>query len=194
MNEGMIKPVFVINDKVEKFKQSLPKEHVIYTMLVEHEQISALLDKLFVVNQNIQEAGSLINSKTDFEKLSKIIELIIKSDLHHQREEKVLFPQLDKMGVFGHPYVKKLEHENIRDYLDELSILSTKIDENKFADWKKRINTLVKFLIIKLKENMDDENTTLYPKAVQLITVEETWAEMKWDCDKIGYCNLEIDL
>jgi hemerythrin-like domain-containing protein len=193
MKESILEPGSLKNKKVEQFKQSLPKDHVIYTMLEEHEKISGLLNILYLINQNIQKTERFPDAKADFDKLNKIIDLIIKSDLHHQREEKVLFPQLDKMGVFGHPYIKKLEHENIRDYLDELLILSAKIDEVKYPVWKKRINTLVKFLIIKLNENMDDENTTIYPRAVDLIIKEEIWAEMKWACDKIGYCNFDLD-
>lgn len=187
MNQIEFKQISV--NKVEKFKKSLPNDHVIYTMLCEHEKISELLDKLFIVNQTIQKSENLIDVKADFENLNKIVNLIIKSDLHHQREEQVLFPELERMGVFGYPFIKKLEHENVNDYLDELQTITLKIEEITFAQGQKRIKTLVKFLILKLKENMDDENSSIYPKAVEVITEKETWEEMKRKCDQIGYFN-----
>lgn len=192
MSEIEIMPNSVVDENLEKFKQSLSKDHVIYTMIIEHEKILKLLNNLFLVNHTIQQTESFSYINDNFKKLSKIINLIINFDLHHQREEKVLFPQLELMGILGHPYVKTLEHEQINDYLEELKTLCDTVPENIFPEWKKRINTLVRFLITKLIENIEDENNYIYPKAVQVIIEDKIWDNMKRDCDLIGYCNFDI--
>jgi DUF438 domain-containing protein len=176
-------------NKIEQLKEKLSAGHVLHTLISEHERQFALLDKLREVNYRLQGKHGYPEAKSDFEEMLDIFETLNQMELHELREENVLFPQLDSRGIFGHPYIMKIEHQAIIDYRQELQLLTSTAAERDFEPLKKRINTLVKFLILKLSDHMAEENNVIYPMAFEIIEDEAAWDDMKRACDRIGYGN-----
>ena len=74
---------------------NLKPGHIIHTMTEEHKMILGFLDELEKTNQRIQEEGKYSGDNGDFEKLENIAEHLVGAEPHYQREEEVLFPEIE---------------------------------------------------------------------------------------------------
>jgi len=166
--------------------EQLKDGHVIKTMVKEHEHILAMLDEL-------QEIANKFTRK-DYDdgvelmkRTNELVKKIIAAEPHHEREENVLFPELEQLGISGPPHIMRLEHEVIRKLKYDLKNET----DNFVKDWEVRVES-VSLLILKLCTNLsqhiDKENNILYPMALKSIPDVEKWEEMKVRCDDIGYC------
>ena len=121
-------------------------------------------------------------------KLQHINKHLIGAEPHHQREEQILFPELEKRGVFGPPQVMLQEHEELRKHKHKLEKLAGKPGAIDFSELKKQLNKAAELLIFNLRDHIFKENNILYPTALEVISKPETWQKMKTAADKIGYC------
>ncbi len=174
----------MLGGEQDRLKTSLSQDHVISTLMTEHDVILSFLDNLEIVNRSIQTTGC---SSDDLKQLQNIAEHLLGAEPHHQREEQVLFPELEKRGFFGPPQVMRMEHETLRRYKREIKQLAEKADI-KDAKVKAKLDQASKILIMTLRDHIFKENSILYPTALQSIREEETWNKLKMQCDQIGYC------
>ena len=174
----------------ENLKQNveLPAGHMIDTLQKEHEKILSFLDKLETVNQTIQKMESYQAEDKEWQELKHVTEHLIGAEPHHQREEQILFPELEKRGVFGPPQVMLQEHEELRKHKHELERLVNEAETFNFTDLKNQLDATAKFLVFNLRDHIFKENNILYPTALEVITEAEIWQDMKARADKIGYC------
>ncbi|MEM4318545.1 MAG: hemerythrin domain-containing protein [Candidatus Pacearchaeota archaeon] len=170
----------------EKIKSKLELGHPIHTLMSEHEIILSFLDKIKKINSKIQKMKSYRKDKS-FEILKNTAEHLIEAESHHEREEKVLFPELEKRGIFGPPEVMKEEHRILRKAKKELSGLA-KMPIKNFSQFKERLKELENLITPTLKDHIAKEDNILYPMSLQVIKNEKEWAMIKKKCDKIGYC------
>ena len=166
--------------------EQLKDGHIIKTMVKEHEHILAMLDELQEIDIQLT-TNDQNNGMTLMNRVNELAKKIIGAEPHHEREEKVLFPVLENLGISGPPHVMRLEHEVIRKLKLELKNETENFDQ----DWAVRVE-IVSHLILKLctnlRQHIDKENNILYPMALKSITDVAQWDEMKVRCDKIGYC------
>lgn len=177
-----------VSEEAEQIKKTLPAGHVIHTMVCEHEVILKFLDKLESLNNRMQKLGNYPENKEDMTELRHIAEHLVEAEAHHSREENVLFPEMEKSGVFGPPNVMRMEHVELRQHKKELKELAENAGEMGFDEFKKSLDRLASFVINTLREHILKENNILYPMALQVITDGSVWDRMKNECDKIGYC------
>ncbi len=88
---------------------------------------------------------------------------------HHQKEEKVLFPALEKKGMprEGGPIGMMLsEHETKREHIKELKEALEKKEEEKIKKNAKAIVSL-------LRDHIYKEDNVLYPCAEDILSKEE---------------------
>jgi len=178
----------LLDDNLGQMKSALEPGHVIDTLIKEHEIILDFLDKLEKTNQKIQKMRSHKDNQEEFELLKNIAGHLTAAEPHHQREERVLFPELEKRGVSGPTQVMVMEHEDLRRYKEELEKLTGEISKIDFNDFKKKLDTVAEFIIMILRDHIFKENNILYPTAIEVIKENKIWKRMKDDCDKIGYC------
>jgi DUF438 domain-containing protein len=176
-----------LNKNHNKIKNSLKPGHPIYTLMSEHEVILSFLEKLEKTNEKIQKMKNS-KEKKFFEILKDVAEHLIEAEPHHEREEKVLFPEVEKRGIFGPPEVMRKEHKILRKAKKELLNLSKKIQTNNFSQAKKKLAELVALIVPTLKDHIAKEDNILYPMTLQIIKEEKIWQKIKKECDKIGYC------
>ena len=175
-------------DEASKLKAGLPYGHVIHTLVSEHEMILDFLKELEKLNQAIQKMAGYSSERAESQKLTHIAEHLVGAEPHHQREEEVLFPEVEKRGVFGPPQVMRMEHEDLRRRKHELMELSETDDKLDFNSFKRRLDATTKFIVATLRDHIFKENNILYPMALQTIQDKNDWEKMKKECDKIGYC------
>lgn len=178
----------MLGDEVERVKADLEPRHVIHTMVSEHEKILGFLDELERANQAVQKMESYNDGREEFEKLMHVAEHLVGAEPHYQREEEVLFPEIEKRGVFGPPQVMRMEHEYLRSAKEELKELTETADKMGFDAFKERLDTVARPLIEALRDHIPKENNILYPAALQVIQEDEVWRRMRLECDRIGYC------
>jgi|TARA_Y100000310_G_scaffold307967_1_gene350613 hypothetical protein len=171
-----------------RLKKQLKPNHVIHTLMCEHEVILGYLCKLEELNAAIQKMKSYDSKRDEFKMLVHIAEHLIEAEAHHEREEEVLFPELERRGVYGPPSVMRAEHIDLRQHKKALLKLATQASKLDFNTFKKDLAAETDFITTVLEEHIGKEDGILYPMALEVIKDEGVWYEMKADCDKIGYC------
>jgi len=174
--------------KNKKDSFGLERGHVIHTLASEHDMILHFLDKLEQTIKSIQKMIKFDGKKKEFSMLSHIIEHLIAADAHHKREEKVLFPEIEKHGIIGPSEVMRGEHNELKRREKNLARLIKSIESADFGEFKKQVKNETEFIIAFLREHIFKENNVLYPMALQVIKDISIWQSMKKKCDKIGYC------
>jgi uncharacterized protein len=175
-------------EQVEKILAELPKEHVLSTMIAEHEAILEFLDELDWIDRSIQEMAQYTPGQEEFERLTHIARHLVETERHHRREEQVLFPELEKRGVEGPSAVMRREHEELRPAVKRLKELAQSVGSADFARFKRELAELTDFIVPTLRAHIFKENDILYPVALHAIRDESVWHQLKAACDEIGYC------
>ncbi|MDP6339786.1 MAG: hemerythrin domain-containing protein [Candidatus Marinimicrobia bacterium] len=166
--------------------EQLPEGHIIKTMVKEHEHILAMLDELQEIALQLSDDDQN-NGIVFMNRANELAVKIIGAEPHHQREEQVLFPAIEEVGISGPTQVMRMEHEMMREMKHDLKSET----ENSDRDWSVRVekvSQLISELCSTLRQHIDKENNILYPIALQSITEVAKWEEMKVRCDEIGYC------
>ncbi len=178
----------LIEDQVLKMKSTLPSGHAVLTMLSEHESILCFLDELDFINSQIQDMENFDADCDVFVKLKKVAEHLSAVERHHKREEDVLFPELERRGLFAPLIIIKQEHATLRGYKYQLKALAGNVEKMKFGKFKLQLDAVVRFLAPTLREHILKENNILYPTVLAVIKDEKVWLKLKQACDKIGNC------
>lgn len=178
----------MLKGELEKMTSSLEVGHVIDTLVKEHEVILSFLDKLEETNQEIQKLDAYDLNNEAFAKLLHIAEHLIGAEPHHQREEQVLFPEVESRGVTGPTRIMVMEHEDLRRYKHDIEDLAKNVESMDFTEFKNRLNASSKLLIMTLRDHIFKENNILYPTSLEVIKEAKDWEKLKEACDKIGYC------
>lgn len=177
-----------MTNTLENFKNKLPKDHVLYTMIIEHEIILETVNAIENSNFNIQKSSSYEEAEIEIINVKEQINKIINAEPHHQREEQVLFIELESKGVMGPPKFMRWEHNELRELKHDIKSFVESEDRSDFDAFKKNVNFAVSELVHMLREHIFKENHVLYPVSLSQINDSSKWNEMKKKCDDIGYC------
>lgn len=178
----------LLKDELEKLKSNIEVGHVLYTLVAEHDEIVKLLDKLEGINNEIAKLNKYSKENEVFKELVKTAQLIIDAELHHKREEEVVFKELEDLEITGPTRIMRMEHDTLKAKKLAIRELGNTVAYIGFDDFKERLDNLVKELVFELKDHIFKENYILYPTALEVIKSKEKWNEMLIECNKIGYC------
>lgn len=179
----------VLKDELEMLRVKLTPDHVLTTLIEEHDEILKRLTLLDDINIKIQKMNTYNNTAPEFAFLLNTIEEIIGAEPHHKREEDVLFPQLEAREVTGPTRIMRMEHDMLREKKHLIKELALNTSKMNFDEFKNNLNEAVKYLVFNLRDHIYKENHILYPSSLQTLDNESLWAEMKAECDSIGYCS-----
>ncbi|MEK6859852.1 MAG: DUF438 domain-containing protein [Nanoarchaeota archaeon] len=177
----------VMKDGLGKVEMNLNPGHPIHTLMEEHKMILEFIDKLKRNIEEIETAKSFDDIPEELEMLKHIAKHLVEADKHHQREEEVLFPELEKRGITEPPEIMKEEHEELIPKKEELYNLTENYDSFKYSEFLTKVRELAKYIIENLPDHIYKEDNILYPMAIQAIP-EKEWSRIKNKCDEIGYC------
>lgn len=165
--------------------ESLPEGHLIRVLMEEHVQIRARLDELESL------AGRLAEGDGDRDELLRSIgalgSALVGAEPHHQREESILFVELEARGVTGPCGVMNAEHVEIRRLKHIVESEPSVLMGDPEASASRLVNAATA-LVSGLREHIHKENNVLYPMALGVIREDDVWADMKRRSDEIGYC------
>lgn len=178
----------VLKDELEKLRSAVSSGHVLDTMIKEHDEILKLLSLLETVNNNIQKMDSYNSDCEEFKLIDNLSDNIIGAENHHQREEQILFAELERRQITGPTRIMRMEHDDLREKKHILKKLAENVEDMNFEEFRLKLDETAKYIIFHLRDHIFKENHILYPSAVTAIEEDSVWNTMKEACDKIGYC------
>lgn len=172
-------------DAASPFRASLPEDHVLATLMDEHQRILGRLNRL---EELLRSANGATEPPGDaqIQEIHEIGGQLIGVEPHHQREEQVLFPVLIALGIEGPPRMMELEHVELRRLKHSIRDKSEEMLATHGDHWRELARD-ARELVSMLRSHIHKEDEILYPMAFEEIAVE-SWIPMKARCDEIGYC------
>ena len=177
----------IIKEGIEKAHITLQPGHPIHTFMEEHKMILDFVEKLQETLNALKSEKNFDGAAEEIEVLKHIAEHLVEADKHHEREEKVLFPELESHGVSEPPAIMLEEHNDIKPMKKVLHEIANSKKEMQYSDFVSKVQECAEYLISTLPDHIYKEDNILYPMALQAIP-DENWAEIKMRCDRIGYC------
>ncbi|MBM2832533.1 MAG: sensory box protein [Dehalococcoidia bacterium] len=159
--------------------------HPIHTLMEEHKVIKAQLAELGEFLAHLKAQGN--GAHPDLQIPREIAHHLLEAEKHHEREEQVIFPHLEKHGVTEPPQIMREEHEELRARKEKLHQVSSSPDRYAPQEVLKYLQEAGDYLVKEMTNHIYKEDNVLYQIALQTIEKDE-WAEMKKRCDEIGYC------
>ncbi|SCN33690.1 DUF438 domain-containing protein [Bacillus wiedmannii] len=173
----------IFKGSIEEIHQSDKPEdlagHPVHTFKLENKEI----DKL--VNFKLQLHYERFEKKDSKENVYKLIEdlnLLLDVDKHYSRKENLLFPYLEKYGIYGPTQVMWGIDDVIRNAIKDVKQALTNYNGDK-----KTILDGIYFVIREITEMIFKEENILFPMALQTLT-EDEWIKIAHESDGIGYC------
>ena len=178
----------VLKGELDKIKTKIEPGHVVDTLIAEHDKILEFLTELEEINSKIQKLESYDSSLEEFEALKTVVDNILDAENHHQREEQVLFAEMEDREITGPTRIMRMEHDDLRAKKKFLKQAAEEVSKLEFNEFKEKVDETAKYIIFNLRDHIFKENYILYPTAIESIKEKETWEDMKRRCDEIGYC------
>jgi len=178
----------VLKGELDKIKTKIEPGHVLDTLIVEHDKILGFLTELEEINSKIQKLVSYDSSLEEFKALITVTDNILDAENHHQREEQVLFAEMEDREITGPTRIMRMEHDDLRAKKKFLKKTAEEVSELEFNEFKENVDETAKYIIFNLRDHIFKENYILYPTAIESIKGKEIWADMRRRCDEIGYC------
>ncbi|WP_053361649.1 DUF438 domain-containing protein [Bacillus sp. FJAT-27251] len=173
----------VFKGSIEEIHQlGKPEEqpgHPIHTFKLENREIDKLLN--FKMQLHL-ERFEKEDSEENRIKLIEDLNLLADVDKHYTRKENLLFPYLEKYGIYGPTQVMWGVDDGIR-----AAIKGAKEKLAHYNGDKKAVHAAVYFVIRETSEMIYKEENILFPMALQTLT-EDEWIKIAHDGEDIGYC------
>lgn len=177
----------VMRDSLVEKRFEVEAPHPVHTLMEEHIIIQDNLKELGALVARIKGINSFEAFGEDLEKLKDIAHHLVEAESHHEREEDVLFPVMEKHDIVEPPKIMKLDHVEFRQRKKALYQIAYNHEDYGFADFKQKVIELGSYLAQELDGHIFKEDNILYQMALQTLNPEE-WDDIKRECDKIGYC------
>jgi uncharacterized protein len=176
--------IFKDSIEVEQTSQH-PEEqpgHPIHTFILENKEIDKLLTLKLQVHLN-QFAET--DSDEHVYLLLEDINMLLDIDKHYSRKENLVFPYLEKYGIFG----PSTNMWRIDDYIRD-SIKLAKLKLTNYSGDKEAVIEAVAFIISEVSGMIYREENILFPMALNNFT-EDEWVKIAHESDEIGFCLAE---
>lgn len=174
----------IFKGSIEEIHRSQKPEdqpgHPVHTFKLENKEIDML------VNFKIQLHFDRFKTEDSSDNVFKLIEdlnLLLDIDKHYSRKENLLFPFLEKYGIFGPTKVMWGVDDRIREAVKTAKQVLTNYADQ---DHQTAVNS-VEFVIREVSEMIFKEENILFPMALQHLT-EDEWIKIAHESDEIGYC------
>jgi len=178
--------LLVFENNLEAPKE-LNKNHPVSILAAEHQHILKFTETLGSVVQDLNQASAFNQVSEQLGRLEHIAQHLVEANLHHQREEEVLFPYLRRKGVGEPADIMLSEHGILKPAKRELLQLVKSYQDYSWLQFLQKLNRLAATITNMLPAHIYKEDHILYPLALKVVP-GEAWKDMKHDFDRIGYC------
>jgi uncharacterized protein len=153
--------------------------HPVHTFMLENKEIRQLV---FSRLQPNYERFTLDDSSDNIFKLIEDLSLLLDVDKHYSRKENLLFPYLEKYGIFGPSQMMWGIDDFIRDAIKLTKRQLTDYDGDKVA-----VSQNLSYVIREVVDMTNREENVLFPMALSTLT-EDEWIKIAHESDEIGFC------
>lgn len=168
----------------EIHRSSKPEEqpgHPVHTFKLENREIERLVNfKLQLHTDRYRKEASPEITLKLLEDLSLLLDL----DKHYSRKENLLFPYLEKYGIFGPTKVMWGVDDGIRLMIKETKAM---LSANREEPTDAQIVESLERIISEVNEMIFKEENILLPMALEKLT-EDEWVKIARESDQIGFC------
>lgn len=185
----------------EIHRSSKPEEqpgHPVHTFKLENREIERLinfkmslhLDKLQQEQQ--QEPANEKLSEGLLYRLLEDLNLLLDIDKHYSRKENLLFPYLEKYGIYGPTKVMWGVDDAIRAMIKEVKHNLAQCSAEHFVIDKKILIIDLERIISEVNAMIFKEEHILLPMALEKLT-EDEWVKIAEESGEIGFCLVAPD-
>ncbi|WML26115.1 DUF438 domain-containing protein [Neobacillus sp. OS1-33] len=168
--------------KEETHQNGRPEDqpgHPVHTFMLENQE----LDKLLTSSLQVHLAEFVKEDSTEnIYKLIEDINLLLDIDKHYSRKENLIFPYLEKYGIYGPTTNMWRIDDFIRDAIKD--------GRQKLTDYhgdKKAVVGVLNYVIQEVAGMIYKEENILFPMALKNLT-EDEWVKIAHESDEIGFC------
>jgi uncharacterized protein (DUF2249 family)/hemerythrin-like domain-containing protein len=177
----------VLGDSLVSSRIEVEAPHPVNTFMEEHQVILDKLSELGAIVDRLERVSSPADLQGELAALREVAQHLVEAESHHQREEQVLFPILERHDIVEPPSIMAMDHVEFRKRKQELYQLSQNPEAYSFEALKEKVVALGTYLTRELEGHIFKEDNILYQIALQVLSTEE-WEQVKRGCDEIGYC------
>ena len=168
--------------KEETHQNGRPEDqpgHPVHTFMLENQE----LDKLLTSSLQVHLAEFVIEDSTDnIYKLIEDINLLLDIDKHYSRKENLIFPYLEKYGIYGPTTNMWRIDDFIRD-----AIKDGRQKLTHYHGDKQTVVGVLNYVIQEVAGMIYKEENILFPMALKNLT-EDEWVKIAHESDEIGFC------
>jgi uncharacterized protein len=153
--------------------------HPIHTFKLENQELDKLLTSMLQVHLDGFEKE---DSADNVYKLIDDINLLLDIDKHYSRKENLIFPYLEKYGIFGPTTNMWRIDDFIRDAIKD--------GRQKLVHYhgdKQAVIQVLNYVIQEVAGMIYKEENILFPMALKNLT-EDEWVKIAHESDEIGFC------
>lgn len=178
----------LIGHPADKLRLNLPPGHVLQRLLAEHQMVQCLLVDLNKLNTDISRMPYISATAQEYTRLLHIVSHLAAGEQHTQTEERVMFPELEKLGMSVLSTMLTAEHFDLQYYTQQLQELVYKCCALDFVEFKRGLDRVVLYFVPLKQEHIFKEDNMLYPIAFDAISSDTLWNRLYAACEQIGYC------
>jgi uncharacterized protein (DUF2249 family)/hemerythrin-like domain-containing protein len=184
----------VLGDSLASLGPEAAAAHPLARLMEEHRSILAALDSLEQLSRRLETAPSLESVGDQLERLRRAARLLEQTESHHRREEEVIFPRLERLGVVEPPALMRQDHERFRRREQRLAALAEQAEPAAggldFGLWRCETVDHAQRLVRELASHILKEDNVLYRTALKAFSAGD-WEEVRSQCEAIGYCRFD---
>lgn len=156
--------------------------HPVHTFKLENKAIDELVN--FKIKLHSEQYAKDDTEQNRY-KLLNDLNLLLDVDKHYSRKENLLFPYLEKYGIYGPTKVMWGVNDQIR-----ASIKEAKRQLMENAHNQQEVLNLLQIVMHEVTAMIAKEENILFPMALNALT-EDEWLKIAHESETIGYCLVE---
>lgn len=153
--------------------------HPVHTFKLENRELERLTG--FSISLHLDKFMK-DDSDTNRYKLLEDLNLLLDVDKHYSRKENLLFPYLERYGIYGPTQVMWGVDDGIRAEIKAAKALLADYNGDREA-----VKTRIEVSVREVEEMIFKEENILLPMALKKLT-EDEWVKIAEETEEIGYC------
>jgi len=168
----------IFEDALQPKKEDFIRDHPLELFQKENQKIHSLLENVRLLLGNNELNQELI---TEWQSLHQKLWQI---DIHYQKKEHLLFPFLEKKGVYAPPSVMWSTHDEIRDKFKSISqsFTNTNLNNSEFESLKERALSVYQ----QIEDMINKEEKVLFPLCQEKFQPDD-WEAIKNSLSDFGH-------
>ena len=169
-------------------RADLSSDHLLYLISTEHDLMRCYISDLNYITDQINNLSRISEVSIEYRRLTHLALHLNVLKEHFYREHDVIFPYLSRYGLADLCKIAIDNHELILIETRDLVCLTLQLENIGLEDFKLSLSDTTKRLTALMADVLAQEDSILYPLALNAVEDDEHWKQLKQTCNEIGYC------